>query len=81
MSFFFFYQWLCRFFRTSSVRGADLRRPLLDGVVKCVVCDTNERNFMLPCKHISICFDCAHKLTECPVCRHTFDRGTHVFIS
>lgn len=37
---------------------------------ECVVCfDDAVNTALVPCGHIALCTKCAHKLTECPICR------------
>ena len=38
---------------------------------ECAVCFEQPARFaiLLPCTHMCVCFDCAQRLTACPVCR------------
>lgn len=36
----------------------------------CCICLMNPRNrLLLPCSHMCVCEDCAHRIEQCPICR------------
>jgi hypothetical protein len=41
---------------------------------KCVICLEKESNYILnTCYHKCLCYDCAIKYSECPICREGYD--------
>lgn len=48
----------------------------------CVVCMENPINILLlPCKHASMCDDCASQIKECPLCRGYAPMSCKIFIA
>ncbi|XP_063908731.1 death-associated inhibitor of apoptosis 1-like isoform X1 [Zophobas morio] len=53
-----------------------------DGILRCKICDSNERNVIfIPCKHILACDECSRQFNNCPVCRKRIDERMKVFLS
>lgn len=49
---------------------------------KCKLCYLNEYNTVfIPCGHIIACMKCASALTNCPVCRETFQSAIRIYFS
>jgi len=43
--------------------------------IRCVVCTENKRCIIfIPCVHSACCIGCAKQITECPICRSTFEK-------
>lgn len=62
----------------------DEKKEILDSNVACSDCNTCGKEKMsvvfIPCKHISNCFECAVKNTECLTCNKTFYALIQVYI-
>ncbi len=49
---------------------------------QCVVCCVKEYNTVLmPCRHLSSCYECVQKLNKCPTCREIIKDVVKVFLS
>lgn len=65
----------------SSVEGGRLKIYGGDGDPDCCVCMAVEKSAVfLPCRHMSCCGNCAHKIVvltnKCPICRSTIESVT-----
>lgn len=69
----------------SSCNLEKLKEELKEEEVKdeslCNVCFTNKKNCVfIPCGHIAACFECAHPLNKCPLCRKEINQCCKVFV-
>ena len=66
---------------------SNLRRLLEDKLEKslsnqCVICQSTIKNCLLiPCSHISSCFNCSTTLLKCPICRSKINQCVKVYLS
>lgn len=47
----------------------------------CAICYEKDRNCCISCGHIAMCYECATKCTNCPICKVEIKSRTKVFIS
>jgi len=49
---------------------------------ECCVCLTNPREVIFePCRHLCVCLECNHQLSECPVCRTVISNTVEIHFS
>ena len=66
-------------FDVDSIRENE-NRQMKDAPI-CKICMDNEVDLvLLPCGHLISCVNCAHKLKDCPVCRHFIKRIVRTFM-
>ena len=54
-------------------------RPMKEAPI-CKSMDNEVDLVLLPCGHLISCVNCAHKLKDCPVCRHFIKRIVRTFM-
>ena len=64
---------------TKIIVGKDPDEKASDETAKCVICTVNKKIIVFSCKHMCACFDCSHKVTECPVCRNPIKDRTRIY--
>jgi hypothetical protein len=56
----------------ASAEAGSIETSVLDN--ECIVCfDQTVCTVLLPCRHIALCYQCAHELQTCPLCRSNID--------
>lgn len=52
-----------------------------DKLILCCICMNDQKNIVLyPCRHLCVCSKCIGRITKCPICRASYERGEKIFI-